>query len=154
MTKHIVFDCDGTLMDTSRSRYSLFPGIKELIIELSATCELYVWTARDRASTIRYLQEFEIYKYFNSVCTIDDAEGKPHIEGLKLLLGDAAKNSICVIGDTSNDILGAKNFGVLGIGAAWAQDVRVQNLKHYGADFIVSDPAECSTLIKQNLKES
>jgi phosphoglycolate phosphatase len=149
--KHIVFDCDGTLVDTSTFRYKLFPGIKELLAELSSGNLLYVWTARDRLSTLRILDELGVLQYFDSVSTISDAPPKPHIGGLLTLLGRTTRSSICVIGDSSNDILGAKSFGVLAIGAVWNPATNADYLQGVGADFIVSHPSECSTLIQQNL---
>ncbi|WPU63771.1 HAD family hydrolase [Peredibacter starrii] len=150
--KHVIFDCDGTLIDTSGSKYKLFPGIKELLAELSPHCLLYVWTARGRSSTLRILEELGVYSYFDRFCCIDDSFPKPHVGGLIDLVGKAPKHSICVIGDSFNDMLGAKNFGVMGIGAVWNRDVDMHYLKDAGADFIVSHPSECSILIQQNLK--
>lgn len=152
MTKHIVFDCDGTIVDTSTHKYRLFPGIKELLIQHSGDCMFYVWTARSRTSTLRIFEELGIYSYFDSFSTVDDHLPKPHIEGLFSLVGNAPKESICVIGDSSNDILGAKNFGVLAIGATWNGFARPQFLTDAGADFIVSHPTECSKLFELNLK--
>lgn len=149
--KHIVFDCDGTLVDTSRPRYQLFPGIKELLETNRKDCLYYVWTARGRLSTMRLLEELGIRSYFEEFSTPDDAIPKPHIAGLLDLVGSTPKNAICVIGDSANDMLGAKNFGVLAIGATWNKETRESYLKDSGADFIVSDPSECSKLIELNL---
>jgi phosphoglycolate phosphatase-like HAD superfamily hydrolase len=149
--KHVIFDCDGTLIDTNVPKYKLFPGIKELIQELSKDCLLYVWTARGRASTLRILEELGVHKYFDSFSTIDDSIPKPHIAGLIDLVGINPKDSICVIGDSSNDMIGAKNFGVLAIGAVWNPGASSGVLKESGADFIVNHPSECSKLIIENL---
>lgn len=155
--KHIVFDHDGTLVDTRGPEHKLFTGIKELLVELAREHQLYVWTARPRASTLRILTNLGVLQLFEGVCTIDDAPNKPHVAGLALLLGKAQKNSICMIGDSTNDILGAKNFGVLALGAVWGADGdRARHgdvLKDYGADFIVAHPSECSRIIAQNLEE-
>lgn len=150
--KHVVFDCDGTLLDTNIPRYRLFPGIKELVQELAETCHLYVWTARGRASTLRILEEQGILQYFEGISTPDDNFPKPHIAGLIDLLGKTPSDRICVIGDTSNDMIGAKNFGVTAIGCTWSPGTSPHVLKDFGADFIVSHPSECSKLIQLNLK--
>jgi phosphoglycolate phosphatase len=152
MRKHVVFDCDGTILDTSSFKYSLFPEVKDLLLELSTDCLLYVWTARDRQSTQRIFKELGILHFFEAICTFDDALPKPHISGMVSLVGEFPKNSICVIGDTTNDIFGAKNFGVMSIGAIWNKEAKSLILKEAGADFIVSHPSECSKLIRQNLK--
>lgn len=150
--KYIVFDCDGTLIDTSTPKYALFPGIRELIVELARDNLLYVWTARDRTSTLRILQANGIYQYFEALATVSDAPPKPSVLGLQGLVGKVPKSSVCVIGDSSNDIIGGKSFGVLSIGAVWNRETSASVLKDTGADFIVSHPSECSTLVEQNLK--
>lgn len=151
MKKHIVFDCDGTLVNTSQLKYSLFDGIKELLLALSGDAILYVWTARDRKSTQRILKEFGILQYFHSLSTIDDALPKPHVSGLVDLVGEASNQSVCVIGDTTNDILGAKNFGAKSIGVVWNKSGAADVLKHSGADFIAQEPHECLDWINKNL---
>lgn len=152
MEKHVVFDCDGTLIDTSQFKYKAFPEIKELLSELSKNYKLYVWTARDRLSTQRILSDLELIQYFEAICTADDAPPKPNVTGLAQLVGTFSKSSICVIGDTSFDVLGAKNFNVLAIGAAWNSHVRSEVLLEAGADFIATRPFDCSNIIQQNLK--
>jgi len=152
--KHIIFDCDGTLIDTKHGpKYKVYPGIKELITELSKSNTLYVWTARDRVSTRRILQENGILQYFHLLSTMSDALPKPHVGGLIDLVGNVTKKSVCIIGDSGNDVIGAKSFGVMCIGAAWNPDTSGPLLKDLGADFIVSHPSECSSLIELNLGE-
>jgi phosphoglycolate phosphatase-like HAD superfamily hydrolase len=151
LPKHVIFDCDGTLIDTNLPKYKLFPGIKELLQELSKDCLLYVWTARGRSSTLRILEELGIHQYFDSFSTVDDNFAKPHIAGLVDLVGRTPKEAICVIGDSSNDMIGAKNFGVLAIGAVWNPGASSSFLEESGADFIVNHPSECSKLILENL---
>jgi phosphoglycolate phosphatase len=120
-------------------------------LDLARDCELYVWTARGRASTLRILEENGVRHLFQGISTPDDGFPKPHIAGLTDLLGNSPKNSICVIGDSSMDMVGARNFGVLALGAVWNTSANAAYLRDSGADFIVSDPAECSKLIRSNL---
>lgn len=149
--RKVIFDCDGTLLDTQKVPSAFFPGIKELLLDLSQDCQLFVWTARGRLSTLRILEDNGVRALFDGVSTIDDSPSKPHIQGLVDLVGNSPKNSICVIGDSTFDMLGARNFGVLGIGVLWNRMSTEKDLRAAGADFIVSDPTECSTLIRLNL---
>lgn len=152
MKRHIVFDCDGTLVDTSSLKYQLYPGIKELLLDLSTDSTLYVWTARDRRSTLRILSELGVHHLFENICTVDDALPKPHVSGLISLLGNADKQSACVIGDTSNDILGAKSFGIKSVGAIWNLSASPAILREVEADFIAQTPEQCLEWIRKNLK--
>ena len=147
----VVFDCDGTLFNTNLVRPAFYPGIKELLLDLAVDCRLFVWTARGRASTLRILEDNGVKHLFEGISTPDDAPPKPHVGGLVDLLGESAKKNICVIGDSSMDMQGARNFGVLAIGAVWNAGASESYLREAGADFIVSHPSECSTLIRSNL---
>lgn len=151
MNKHIVFDCDGTLVDTSSYKYELYPGIKDLILALSTNCTLYVWTARDRRSTLRILAELEVLLFFEGICTADDSIPKPHISGIQQLVQGVQKSQICVIGDTTNDIIGAKNFGAKSIGALWNTEVNGAILMDSGCDFLASAPSECLEWVNKNI---
>jgi phosphoglycolate phosphatase-like HAD superfamily hydrolase len=144
--KHVIFDCDGTLVDTGSPQYHLFPGIPELLRDLAQDCLLYVWTARRRDSTIRILGELGVLSCFESFSTPDDHLPKPDPHGLSALVGRVPKECVCVIGDSPVDIAGARHFGVLAIGATWSTGARLD------ADFLVSHPSECSRLIRHHLK--
>ncbi len=152
MTKHIIFDCDGTLVDTRSFRYQLFPGIRNLLVELNLSHRLYVWTGRDRASTLRIFRDLDIFPFFESICTIDDAPPKPEVTGLKNLVGEYSRQQIILIGDSPQDVLGAKNFGIMSIAAAWNPVTKVSLLEEIGVDFIATHPSDCSRIIQLNLK--
>jgi len=150
--KHVIFDCDGTLIDTSGPKYKIFPGILELLEKHQHECLYYVWTARGRASTLKLLKENGILHFFEGISTPDEGLQKPNPEALKLLVGPIEKDSACLIGDSSVDMIGAKFFKILAIGAHWSTEANKESLKQGGADFLVSDPLECSKLIEFNLK--
>jgi phosphoglycolate phosphatase len=151
MKRHIVFDCDGTLIDTRSGKYNLFPGMKDILLALAVDSNLYVWTARDKLSTTRLLQEHGVYSLFSDFSTSDDAFLKPHVGGIIKLLGENEKSSTCVIGDTINDILGARHYGCRSVGATWNPAANGDSMKAAGADFIARTPAECLAWLNQNL---
>ena len=150
MEKHIVFDCDGTLVDTSQSLYKLYDGIRDLLEQLDSSHFLYVWTARDRASTQRIFKELSISHFFEGIYTSDDTYPKPLMKGLMELLGPVDKSLVWVIGDTTHDIFGAKNYGAKSIGACWNSNVNPVNLKQSGAEFIAMKPIDCLLVIQNS----
>jgi phosphoglycolate phosphatase-like HAD superfamily hydrolase len=154
MLCHVVFDCDGTLVDTSSAKYSLYPSIKTILTELSQVAVLSVWTARDRVSTLRILSENQVSQFFEAIYSSDDAYPKPHVKGLLELTYGSDKSKVFVIGDSRMDIMGAKNFGAKAIGALWNGQTHQTHLLEAGADFLAATPKECLDWIKTQLQDS
>lgn len=151
--KHIVFDCDGTLIDPLIVGKPLYSGVYELLQNLKLEGHaLYVWTGRDRASTLRILKENQILALFEDIFCCDDGDRKPHTEGLEKMLAGVSKNLICVVGDTSADVLGAKHFGVTSIVALWSNEVDLNSIRDLYPDFLVKDPEVCSKVITLDWK--
>ncbi len=145
--KHIVFDHDGTLVDTSGSR-ELYPGIVHMLESLGTEeVKLYVWTARTRFSTVEFLKSLGIISRFEQLCCSTDSDPKPSSVGLRDMLGDDVEpKSVVVVGDSMADIIGATNFGARSIGALWASDgdkKHRQVLLECGADYLASSTSEC-----------
>jgi phosphoglycolate phosphatase len=150
--KHIVFDHDGTLVDTSGYNRSLFPGMLDFLNELTEHgVKLYVWTARGRRSTVEILDFFDITEMFSDLSCGPEALSKPSPEGIRNMLGDVDPQSVAVIGDSIGDLVGGAEFGALCIGAMWghtntsASKVMLEN----GADFVCRDVNECRKIIKE-----
>ena len=90
MIKHVVFDCDGTLLDTSKNPYQLFPGIYELLKTLyEADFSLFIWTGRDRNSLVKILNDQKIISFIQDFKTINDPSPKPQTSGLREMLQNA-----------------------------------------------------------------
>lgn len=142
---NIVFDHDGTLVDTESSR-SLFPGIYELIHELNKSgTNLYVWTARNRASTVEFLKTLGIIGEFEDLSTATDALPKPVVDGLLAMLpNDFDPKKTVVIGDSYTDMIGAKKIGALALGVCWGHQSSEQReiLVEFGADHIFNHVSE------------
>jgi phosphoglycolate phosphatase-like HAD superfamily hydrolase len=154
MSYHIVFDCDGTLVDTSSTKYVLYPEIKTILSQLSQVAHLSVWTARDRFSLMRILNENQISQYFLGLYTSDDAYPKPHVKGLQELTLETQKSHVFVVGDSSMDMLGAKNFGALAIGATWNGRSGPGHLLESGADYVATSPQACLSWIMGRIQDT
>ncbi len=117
---HIIFDHDGTLVDTTGGKFILFPGMRDLLIRLKdQNYKLYVWTARGRASTLTSLRDNQVLELFEAFSCADDGVSKPHPMGLLKMLEGINKKSILHIGDSRGDIEGASQFGIDVVFAAW-----------------------------------
>lgn len=118
---HIIFDHDGTLVDTLGGKFILFPGMRELLIKLhKENYNLYVWTARGRQSTLNSLRDNQVLELFTSFSCADDGISKPNPMGLIKMLEGVSKKSIIHIGDSRGDIDGAEQFGIDVVFAAWS----------------------------------
>ncbi len=117
---HIIFDHDGTLVDTKAGKFILFPGMRELLNKLnSENYKLYVWTARDRHSTLNSLRDNQVLELFTNFSCADDGISKPHPMGLMKMLEGVSKKNIIHIGDSRGDVEGAEQFGIDVVFAAW-----------------------------------
>ncbi|MEE2670252.1 MAG: HAD-IA family hydrolase [Bdellovibrionota bacterium] len=152
---HIVFDHDGTLVNTNIAPRVLYPGIKDLLGKLAQTdVKLFVWTARKRFSVVEILNSLAIMEYFEELSTPDDAQTKPDTEGLEEMLAGIDPKNITVIGDSFADMLGGKKFGALCIGANWAANGSIksqQMLEKYGADVCINSVEKLESFLFERI---
>jgi phosphoglycolate phosphatase len=134
-----VFDHDGTLVDTEKTR-ELYPGIKELLEQIENNGDkIFLWTARNRASTIEFLKTLGIIGKFCDICTSTDAQPKPVVDGLLAMLPDDYQTQeVFVIGDSYTDMIGARKINAKALGACWAHtnSEQAEILKEFGADYL------------------
>lgn len=143
------------ICDELKLRYELFDGVKELLGELSKSqFLLYVWTGRDRKTTLEILKALGVAQMFLDFRCIDDTISKPHPQGLYEMLGrDCDPSKVVVIGDSFTDIRGAKNFGCLSIGANWSSHTSAFALEEEGADHVVDGPMDCLKIILDHIEK-
>jgi phosphoglycolate phosphatase len=145
---HIVFDHDGTLVNTDISPYSLFPGMKDLLVDLKAFgFELYIWTARPRRSVLESTKKLDIIHFFSELYCYDDGLPKPHVMGLEKLTSGISKKNILHIGDSLTDIQGAHAFGIEVVAACWNNPDQVNTYQAL-ADYTALDLNQCREIIK------
>lgn len=152
---HIVFDHDGTLVDTSGLDRVLYIGMKDLLKELRGQgIKLYIWTARGRKSTLEIIDEVGISSFFEELSCQGESSSKPSPEGIKHILYDVDPACVCVIGDSSGDMVGSKLYGSYGIGALWGHgtDRGRQVMMNSGADICCESVVECTKLLRELIK--
>lgn len=131
---------------------ALYPGIKQCLgqlEELQVAC--YVWTGRDRASSLRIFKAHDILKHFTEMSFSDTSIPKPHPEGLCQMLEEIPKSKIALIGDSGVDIQGAKNFSIPCVVVDWEKKIQHHEYLDFGAQQIVMEPAEIVAWVKDQL---
>lgn len=153
MNKIIVFDHDGTLVDTSSSKSELYSGMKELIESLKALdIKLFVWTARPTGSAVEILKSLGMISAFEEVYGGNELYPKPDIQGIKDLFGPGS-HQIVMIGDSYIDMIGGKELKAFCIGACWDKNSDALELRQYGANAIAINAEDCLGLIKNFFKK-
>ena len=143
----IIFDHDGTLVDTDTPDFKVFPRIKELLVDLTRLgFHLSVWTARSHKSTVESLKRMEIASYFGEIYGHDDGVAKPHPEGLRSITDGFDKTLVLHIGDSYGDIEGAHNFGISVIAACWNNPEQVENFRTK-TPFVALKVDDCRAII-------
>jgi len=100
-------------------KITLFDGIAELIEDLSQQGYLLaVATGKSRAGLNRVLNETGLTAYFDGTRTVDESFSKPHPAMLLELSYElqVQTDRMLMIGDTTHDLLMAKNAGIKSIG--------------------------------------
>jgi phosphoglycolate phosphatase len=152
---HIVFDHDGTLVDTSETPrlFLEVEGMLKTLKEAGAT--LYLWTARDRQSTLEILQSLGIKEFFKEISTASDCDSKPSTAGLEIMLGESDKDDVFVVGDSMTDINGGSVYGAQTIAVTWGTDHPdiYAYFKQSPADHVCETVQECQSVLLNWINE-
>ena len=117
----------------------LFEGIKDEIIKIHNDGHILgVATGKGRRGLNAFLHFHELNKYFTILKTADDGPGKPNPLILQQAMDEVAAppHHTFMIGDTSFDMLLAKNADCYAIGVDWgyhSRDILIGN----GADIVL-----------------
>ena len=104
---------ESRLIDNSK----LFPGVEELIIQLSKNFVLSIGSGANRSEIIKTLKNNNIYDYFEKILSADEVNNpKPNPETYNRVLDnintDFNINEIIVIEDSPGGIEAAKSAGL------------------------------------------
>ena len=150
----MIFDHDGTLVDTTGLERLLYPGIRELLESIyKMGIPMFIWTARSQKSTCEIVASLGVEKFFQDICGGDTTARKPSVEGLEYLVPEASSESVVIIGDSIGDMLGAKAYGAFAIAALWShaeKDISKLMLDN-GADKVVRTVKEVEQFILEHI---
>ena len=122
----------------------LFPGIRELILQLDAPdVFLGVATGKNLRGLEHTLASHGLRERFHTLQTADLCRSKPDPEMVHRAMVEVAMEpaATVVIGDTSFDMEMARAAGTTAVGVAWGYHA-VEDLWAAGAQAVISHPAE------------
>jgi phosphoglycolate phosphatase len=114
----------------------MFPGALETLKALAERDDvlLGIATGKARRGLDVLLDRFGIRDLFVTLQTADDAPSKPHPGMILRAMEEtgAAPRQTLIVGDTTHDMLMARNAGIAGLGVAWGYHP-ADELRHAGA---------------------
>jgi HAD superfamily hydrolase (TIGR01509 family) len=134
----------------SDKKFLLVPGVDEMLNQLHGRYPMAVVSARDEKGTMRFLEQFDLVKYFDVVITgLSATHTKPYPDPVLL----AAKNmnvppeNCLMIGDTTVDIRAGRAAGAQTVGVLCGFGEEPE-LRKMGADEIISDTPKLLDLLR------
>jgi len=131
--------------------FLLVPGVKKMLQSLSGRYPLAVVSARDRASTQTFLDQFELSPFFQIIVTAQSAEHtKPYPD--PILYAAKALNvppeTCLMVGDTTVDIRAGRKAGAQTVGVLCGFG-EVDELRRRGADLILASTADLLQVMEE-----
>ncbi len=122
----------------------LFEGIPELLADLQDAGHLLaVATGKGRKGLDRALAGSGLAPFFHATRCVDECHSKPHPQMLQQLMDEFAATSqdTLMIGDTTHDLLMAKNAGVLALAVSYGAHAR--------AELVAEEPIYCAESVAE-----
>ncbi|QAY77344.1 HAD-IA family hydrolase [Sphingosinicella sp. BN140058] len=131
----------------------LYDGIADVLAEMEADGWLLgIATGKSDRGLAICLDHHGLAHHFCTLQTADRHPSKPHPSMIETALADAGADPArsMMIGDTSYDMIMAKQAGVVAVGVSWGYHPP-EELLAAGADIIVHAPREIAALMKAHV---
>jgi HAD superfamily hydrolase (TIGR01549 family) len=132
-------------------KYLIVPGVEEMFKELQGRYPMSVVSARDEKSTMRFLTQFDLSKYFDVIVTgLSAPHTKPYPDPILLAaekMGIRPEECL-MIGDTTVDMRAGKTAGAQTVGVLCGFGEEPE-LRQLGADLILKSTADITALLNQ-----
>jgi HAD superfamily hydrolase (TIGR01509 family) len=133
-------------------QFLIVPGVPEMLQRLKARYPLAVVSARDEASTMAFLEQFDLVKYFEAIITALSAEHtKPYPDPIRLAAEKlGVQPEACLMtGDTTVDIRAGKAAGAQTVGVLCGFGEEAE-LRRQGADLILQGTSDLYEVLLGN----
>lgn len=131
-------------------KFLLVPGVDELLKQLHGRYPMAVVSARDEHGTMRFLEQFDLVKYFDVIITGLSAEHtKPYPDPVLLAAKrmSVSPENCLMIGDTTVDIRAGKSARAQTVGVLCGFGEEPE-LRRMGANEILEDTPKLLGLLK------
>lgn len=131
-------------------KYLIVPGVEEMFKRLEGRYPMSVVSARDEKSTMRFLTQFDLCKYFQVIVTgLSAPHTKPYPDPIFLAaeaMGVRPEECL-MIGDTTVDMRAGKAAGTQTVGVLCGFGEE-EELRRLGADLILKSTADLPALFE------
>ena len=134
-------------------KFLLVPGVDEMLALMQGRYPMAIVTARDEKSTMRFLDQFDLCKYFDFIITgLTAARTKPYPDPIVLAAQKMAVSpqECLMIGDTTVDMRAGKTAGAQTVGVLCGFGEEPE-LKRLGADFILKSTSDLPQLFAETI---
>ena len=129
-------------------KYLIVPGVEEMFKQIQGRYPMSVVSARDEKSTMRFLTQFDLCKYFDAIITgLSAPHTKPYPDPIFLAaekMGVQAQECV-MIGDTTVDMRAGKSAGAQTVGVLCGFGEESE-LRQLGADLILKSTGDLAAL--------
>lgn len=125
----------------SSKKFMLIPGVDDMLEQLHGRYPMAVVSARDERTTLDFLEQFDLVKYFDVIVTgLSAAYTKPYPDPVLLAakLMKVSPENCLMIGDTTIDIRAGKSAGTQTVGVLCGFGEEAE-LNQMGANMILKD---------------
>ncbi len=134
----------------SSKKFLLVPGVDTLLAQLQGKYPMSVVSARDEKGTMRFLEQFELVKYFDAIVTGLSAKyTKPYPDPVLLAARKMGVHpeQCLMIGDTTMDMRAGKSAGAQTVGVLCGFGEE-EELLRFGADAILESTKDLGGLLE------
>ena len=132
-------------------QYLIVPGVEEMLKQIQGRYPMSIVSARDEKTTMRFLTQFDLCKYFDVIITALSApHTKPYPDPILLAaerMGVQPQECL-MIGDTTVDMRAGKAAGAQTVGVLCGFGEEPE-LRQLGADLILKSTADISALFNE-----
>jgi len=136
-------------------KFMLVPGVDKMLMSLKGYYPMAVVSARDEKSTMRFLNQFDLVKYFDIIVTgLSAPHTKPYPDPVVFAaqkMGVRPEECL-MIGDTTVDMRAGKAAGAqtVGVLCGFGEEGELRKL---GADYILKSTSDLPDILNGNHQE-